>query len=161
MTDSAVCPAHRDSCIPYAFKKTLLPSLSLGKLCEEHGYTYEWASGQKPHLTKDGKKILCKTENYVLLVVLGQSLSSSTSSSSTSPPQDSLTSVNPSNSRSNEESTGNWRFRSRWKQQECQQPQTFLMTQIWNILQKWHQGSTVFMLTSRKTEIAKSASEPR
>ena len=22
--------------------------LSLGKLCEEHGYTYEWASGQKP-----------------------------------------------------------------------------------------------------------------
>ena len=24
--------------------------LSLGKLCEEHGYSCEWASGQKPHL---------------------------------------------------------------------------------------------------------------
>ena len=26
--------------------------LSLGKLCEDHGYSYEWASGQKPHLKK-------------------------------------------------------------------------------------------------------------
>ena len=32
--------------------------LSLGKPWEEHGYTHEWASGQKPHLTKDCKKIL-------------------------------------------------------------------------------------------------------
>ena len=24
--------------------------LSLGKLCEDHGYTYHWISGQKPHL---------------------------------------------------------------------------------------------------------------
>ena len=31
--------------------------LSLGKLCEEHGYIHEWAGGQKPHLTKDGKNI--------------------------------------------------------------------------------------------------------
>ena len=46
--------------------------LSKGKRCEEHGYTEdEWASGRKPHLTKDGKKILCKTENYVPLVVPG------------------------------------------------------------------------------------------
>ena len=44
--------------------------LSLGKLCEEHGKIYEWASGQKPHLTKVGMKIRCKTENFVLLVVL-------------------------------------------------------------------------------------------
>ena len=29
--------------------------LSSGKLCEEHGFNYEWASGQKPHLTKNGK----------------------------------------------------------------------------------------------------------
>ena len=27
-----------------------LAVLSLGKLCEEHGYSYEWASGQSPHL---------------------------------------------------------------------------------------------------------------
>ena len=26
--------------------------LSLGKLCEEHGYSYEWINGQKPHLKK-------------------------------------------------------------------------------------------------------------
>ena len=63
--------------------------LSFGKLCEEHGYTYEWTSGQKPHLTKDGKNILCKTENHVPLVVPGLSLNTSTSSSSTSPTQDS------------------------------------------------------------------------
>ena len=45
--------------------------LSLGKNCEEHGYTYEWASGQKPHLSKQGKNELCKTENVVQLVVSG------------------------------------------------------------------------------------------
>ena len=26
--------------------------LSLGKLCDEHGYFYEWVNGQKPHLIK-------------------------------------------------------------------------------------------------------------
>ena len=26
--------------------------LSLGKLCEEHGYSFVWASGQKPRLIK-------------------------------------------------------------------------------------------------------------
>ena len=31
--------------------------LSLGKLCEDHGYTYHWTSGQKPHLTQNGKRI--------------------------------------------------------------------------------------------------------
>ena len=30
--------------------------LSLGKLCEEHGYSYEWGSGQKPQLTTNGKE---------------------------------------------------------------------------------------------------------
>ena len=35
------------------------------------------------------------------------------------------------------------------------------MTQIRNGLQKWHPGSTVFKLTSRKTEIVKCACEPR
>ena len=31
--------------------------LSLGKLREEHGYSYEWVSGQQPQLTKNGHKI--------------------------------------------------------------------------------------------------------
>ena len=54
----------------------------------------------------NGKKILCKTENYVSLVVPGLSSSSSTISSSTSLPQDSSPSSNPENSRSNEEAPG-------------------------------------------------------
>ena len=45
--------------------------LSLGKLCEEHGYTYGWASGQEPRLTKQGKKSSCKTENFAPLIVPG------------------------------------------------------------------------------------------
>ena len=58
--------------------------LSLGKLCEEHGYSCEWARGQKPQLAKSEKRILCKTENFVPVVVLGLSSSSGKSSSSTS-----------------------------------------------------------------------------
>ena len=43
--------------------------LSLGKLCEDHGYSYEWVCGQKPRLTKEGKTLVCKTDNFVPLVV--------------------------------------------------------------------------------------------
>ena len=28
--------------------------LSLGKLCHENGFSYEWINGQKPHLIKNG-----------------------------------------------------------------------------------------------------------
>ena len=31
--------------------------LSLGKLCDEHGYSYEWINSQKPHLIKNGIRI--------------------------------------------------------------------------------------------------------
>ena len=31
--------------------------LSPGKLCDEHGYSYEWINGQKPHLIKNGIRI--------------------------------------------------------------------------------------------------------
>ena len=34
-------------------------ALSLGKLCDENGYSYEWINGQKPHLIKDGIRIIC------------------------------------------------------------------------------------------------------
>ena len=47
--------------------------LSLGKLCDENGYSYEWISGQKPHLIKAGIRIPCNTENFVLVVVPGLS----------------------------------------------------------------------------------------
>ena len=33
--------------------------LSLGKLCDENGYSYEWINGQKPHLIKTGIRIIC------------------------------------------------------------------------------------------------------
>ena len=32
--------------------------LSLGKFCDENGYSYEWIHGQKPHLIKDGIRII-------------------------------------------------------------------------------------------------------
>ena len=63
--------------------------LSLGKLCDEHGYSYEWINGPKPHLIKNGIRIQCNTENFVPIMVLGLS----TSSSSSLP---SLTSMTPS-----------------------------------------------------------------
>ena len=55
--------------------------LSLGKLCDENGYSYEWINGQKPHLIKDGIRIICNTENFVPIVGPGLSSSSSGSSS--------------------------------------------------------------------------------
>ena len=53
--------------------------LSLGKLCDEHGYSYEWINCQKPHLIKNGIRIQCNTENIVPIVVPGLSTSSSSS----------------------------------------------------------------------------------
>ena len=56
--------------------------LSLGKLCDENGYSYEWINGQKPHHIKDGIRIICNnTEDFVPIVVAGLSSSSSGSSS--------------------------------------------------------------------------------
>ena len=58
--------------------------LSLGKLCDENGHSYEWIKGQKPHLIKKGTRIPCNTENFVPIVFPGLSNSSSGSDSSTS-----------------------------------------------------------------------------
>ena len=60
--------------------------LSLGKLCDEHGYSYEWINGQKPHLIQNGIRIPCNTENFVPIVVPGLSSSSSGSSSTSRTP---------------------------------------------------------------------------
>ena len=72
--------------------------LSLGKLCDENGYSYEWINGQKPHLIKDGIRIICNTENFVPIVVLGLSSSSSSSSSRTPIKQESHSSSSSSSS---------------------------------------------------------------
>ena len=58
--------------------------LSIGKLCEDHGYTYQWSSGQKPHLTKNGRRIDCNMSNYLPFVVPGLSASSVTTPTLTS-----------------------------------------------------------------------------
>ena len=55
--------------------------LSQGKLCEDHGNSFGWVSGQKPRLTKEGKTIICKTDNFVPLVVPGLSINSGSVSS--------------------------------------------------------------------------------
>ena len=74
--------------------------LSLGKLCDENRYSYEWINGQKPHLIKDGIRIIYNTENFVPIVVPGLSSSSSASSSTsrTSMKQESRSSSSSSSS---------------------------------------------------------------
>ena len=80
--------------------------LSLGKLCKEQGYTYEWPSGREPRLTQNEYQTFCKTVNFVSQVVPGLS-SSTTASSSISLPQDLNVCLDPANARSNEGATGN------------------------------------------------------
>ena len=41
--------------------------LSVGKFCDENGYSYEWINGQKQHLIKDGIRIICNTRTSFLL----------------------------------------------------------------------------------------------
>ena len=74
--------------------------LSLGKLCYENGYSYEWINGQKPHLIEDGLRIICNSENFVPIVVPGLSSSSSGSSSTLRTPmkQESRSFSSPSSS---------------------------------------------------------------
>ena len=54
-----------DLFVTLQFLEDTLAVLSQGKVREEHGYSYEWASGQKPQLTNNGRRIRCKTENFV------------------------------------------------------------------------------------------------
>ena len=54
--------------------------LSLGKLCDVNGYSYEWINGQKTHLILKGIRIPCNTENSDPIVVPGLSASSSSGS---------------------------------------------------------------------------------
>ena len=81
--------------------------LSLGKLCDEHGYSYEWINGQKTHLIKNGIRIQCNTENFVPIVVPGLPSSSSSNFSSTSmtPPRQEIAHPTSSSSSSNSPTT--------------------------------------------------------
>ena len=75
--------------------------LSLGKLCSEHGCSYEWKNGETPQFTKDGNTITCTVDNFVPLVVPGLSLSSSSCSASTSKPKDQSNSSSESEASTN------------------------------------------------------------
>ena len=46
--------------------------LSLGRLCHEEGFSYEWPEGEVPMLIKDGIQYVCDTENFVPMVHLGR-----------------------------------------------------------------------------------------
>ena len=54
--------------------------LSLGMLCDENGYSYEWINGQNHISLKKGIRIQCDTENFVPIVVPGLSASLSSGS---------------------------------------------------------------------------------
>ena len=85
--------------------------LSLKKLCDEHGYSFEWINGQKPHLIKKGVRIQCNTENFVPIVVPGLSTSCSSgsyqSTSRTPSRQESHCSTSSSGSSSSPTATSN------------------------------------------------------
>ena len=57
--------------------------LSLGRLYEDHGYTYHWISGQKTHLIKNGKRIDCNLKK--LSTICGSWCVSTRSSATPSP----------------------------------------------------------------------------
>ena len=87
--------------------------LSLGKLCDENGYSYEWINGRKPHLIKDGIRIICNTENFVPIVVPGLTSSSSTSSSSSRTPMKQESSSSSSSSSPSSPTVGEMSVRER------------------------------------------------
>ena len=103
-TRDTVCVRELDLFVTVMLLEETLAVLSLGMICEDHGYTYHCTSGRKPHLINSGRKIDCCTANYVPFVVPGLSTSSSSSSSPTSPTSSSQDTVicteNPQTERS-------------------------------------------------------------
>ena len=85
------------------FPEETLAVLSLG----DHGYSYEWVSSQKPLLTKEVKTSVCRTENFVPLVVPGLSTSSGSHSPSTPTSQD-LSTTYPAQEQSDELAPREW-----------------------------------------------------
>ena len=79
--EAFVCVKELDMFLTMKVLENTPAVLSLGKLCDENGYSYEWINGHEPHLIKDGIRIICNTENFVPIVVPGLSSSSSGSSS--------------------------------------------------------------------------------
>ena len=66
----------------------------------------EWPSGSEPCLTTNGNQTFCRYENFARLVVPGLSLSSTTTSSSILARHDKSISLEPANTPSNDEASG-------------------------------------------------------
>ena len=81
--EATVCVKELDIFLTMKVLDNTPAVLSLAKLCDENGYSYEWINGQKTHLIKDGIRIICNTEIFVPIVVPGLSTNSSSGSSST------------------------------------------------------------------------------
>ena len=80
--EATVCVKELDVFLIMKVLENTPAILSLGKLCDENGYSYEWINGQKPHLIQNGIPIQCNTENFVPIVVPGLSANSSSGSDS-------------------------------------------------------------------------------
>ena len=65
---ATVCVYDLDFFVTTQILKDTPAVLSLGNLCDDHGYPCEWTSGQKPHLIKDGRRMKCSTESFVPIV---------------------------------------------------------------------------------------------
>ena len=93
--EATVCVRELDLFVTVVLPENTPAVLSLGKLCDDHGNNYHWTSGHKPQLIRNGRKIECNTANYLPLVVLGLSTSSSISSSPACPTSSSQETVAP------------------------------------------------------------------
>ena len=102
--EATVCVKELDLSVTVKLLEDTPAVLSLGKLCEDHGYSYEWTSGQKPHLIKGGRRIKCSTEKHAPIVVSGLPTGSSSSGtliSPTSVPQEAeIPTLHPASTRS-------------------------------------------------------------
>ena len=65
--EATICVKQMDLFVKVMLLEETPAVLSLVKLCEDHGYTYHWTSGQKPHLIRNSKRIDCNISNYVHL----------------------------------------------------------------------------------------------
>ena len=153
----------------------------LENFCEDHGYSYEWTGGQKPHLIEHERKIRCNT-----FVVAGLYTGSSTSVSQDPGPDDSPktpantrrafgdqlrdpteTKSKNRNGRHNETCPNGWMSSKtiQWTKKPVHQTghqQAALMSRfIQNLHPQWYRDGMACLRTSRKTEIAKYACEPR
>ena len=96
--------------------------LSHGKFCQDHGYSYEWTTGQKPQLIEDGRRIKCNTAKHVPIVVPGPTSVSQEAEHSASTSTESSSGTvwrNPSHEPAETEKTKTWRQTRMYGETRC------------------------------------------